>query len=214
MAITHAFKGILESSRGDPAGARAAAEVLIDVSEEHALEFFLAVGRVFSSWARARLLGSQASSAELERALSDYMAAGNRMGAPLFLGLLAEVEAAMGNPDRALGQIGEGLTIAEETGERYTDSFLHRVRGDILLRRDPLNPAPAEDAYRTAIGIAKEQDARSYGLHAALSLAKLYQSTARPAEAQAVLAPAFEGFSPTPEMPEIAEAQALLPRLA
>jgi hypothetical protein len=30
----------------------------------------------------------------------------------------------------------------------------------------------------------------------------------------AVLAPALEGFRPTPEMPEIAEAQALLERLA
>jgi hypothetical protein len=48
----------------------------------------------------------------------------------------------------------------------------------------------------------------------ALALAKLYQSTDRPTDAQAVLAPALEGFSPTPEMPEIAEAQALLGRLA
>jgi hypothetical protein len=47
-------------------------------------------------------------------------------------------------------------------------------------------------------------------LRAALSLAKLRQMAGRPAEAHAVLAPALEGFSPTPEMPEIAEAQALL----
>src|SRR5271157_3537029 len=46
------------------------------------------------------------------------------------------------------------------------------------------------------------------------TLAKLYQSTGRPAEAHAVLAPALEGFAPTPEMPEIAEAQALLAALA
>ena len=52
------------------------------------------------------------------------------------------------------------------------------------------------------------------GFPAALALAKLYQSTGRPAEAHAVLAPALEGFSPTPEMPEIAEAQALIERLA
>jgi hypothetical protein len=79
-----------------------------------------------------------------------------------------------------------------------------------LLERDPANPAPAEDAFRTAIVVAQEQGARSWGLRAALSLAKLYQATARSTEAHAVLAPALEGFSPTPEMPEIAEAQALL----
>ena len=50
-------------------------------------------------------------------------------------------------------------------------------------------------------------------MRAALALAKLYQSTARPADAHAVLGPALEGFSPTLEMPEIAEAQALLAAL-
>ena len=51
-------------------------------------------------------------------------------------------------------------------------------------------------------------------LLASLSLAKLYQSTARPADAHAVLAAAREGLTPTLEMPEIAEAQALLESLA
>ena len=72
------------------------------------------------------------------------------------------------------------------------------------------NPAPAEEAFLTAIAVAERQEARSFDLRASLSLAKLYQSTGRPADAHAVLAPALEGFSPTPEMPEIAEAQALL----
>jgi predicted negative regulator of RcsB-dependent stress response len=94
------------------------------------------------------------------------------------------------------------------------EPYLHRLRGDILLKRDPSDPAPAEDAYRTAMAIAKQQSARSYELLASLSLAKLYRSTRRPADARAVLAPALEGFAPTPEMPEIAEAQALLSRLA
>ena len=82
------------------------------------------------------------------------------------------------------------------------------------MKRNPDDPAPAEDAYRTAISIAQQQGARSYELIASLALAKLYQSTGRPADAHAVLAPALEGFAPTPEMPEIAEAQALIAALA
>jgi hypothetical protein len=85
---------------------------------------------------------------------------------------------------------------------------------DILLKRDPADPAPAEDAYRTAIAMAKQQGARSYELLASLSLAKLYQSTGRPNDSHAVLAPALEGFAPTAEMPEIAEAMSLSARLA
>ena len=91
--------------------------------------------------------------------------------------------------------------------------FLHRLRGDILLKRDPANPAPAEDAYRSSIAIAKQQGARSYELLAALPLAKLYQSIGHPVEAHAVLALALEGFAPTPEMPEIDCAEALLAAL-
>ena len=62
--------------------------------------------------------------------------------------------------------------------------------------------------------MAQQQKARSFELRAALSLAKLYQSTGRVAEAHAVLAPALQSFSPTPEFLEIEEAQTLLAALA
>jgi hypothetical protein len=78
--------------------------------------------------------------------------------------------------------------------------------------RCPAGPVSAEEAFQTAIAIAKGQGARGYALLASHALAKLYQSTGRPDHARAILAPALEGFSPTPEMPEIAEAQALLGR--
>ncbi len=72
------------------------------------------------------------------------------------------------------------------------------------------NAASEAQPFRAALDIAKEQGGRSWGLRASLSLAKLYQSAARPADAHAVLAPAMEGFARTTEFQEIAEAQALL----
>jgi predicted ATPase len=84
----------------------------------------------------------------------------------------------------------------------------------MLLKRDPTNPAPAEEALQAALAVARRQGPRSFELRAALALAKLYLSTARPVDAVAVLAPALEGFAPTLEMPEIAEAQALLAEVA
>ena len=88
------------------------------------------------------------------------------------------------------------------------------MRGEILLKCDPANPAPAEEAFQTAIAVPRSGKARAV-LNCArrFSLAKLYQSTGRPLDAHAVLAPALEGFSPTPEMPEIEEALALLAAL-
>ena len=122
----------------------------------------------------------------------------------------AKIEAEAGDPGRAVAILDEALATSDRVGYRAFEAELHRARGEILLKQNPTNPAPVEGAFLTAIAVAKQQGARSFELRAALALAKLYQSTARPAEAHAVLAPALDGFSPTPEMPEIAEAQALL----
>jgi hypothetical protein len=106
-----------------------------------------------------------------------------------------------------------GLALAQETEQYWSDVFLYRVRGEILLKQDPANLTRAEEAFSMAIAIAEKQKARSFGLQAALTLAKLYQSTGRSAEAHAILAPALEGFSLTQEFPAIEEAQVLLGQL-
>ena len=67
---------------------------------------------------------------------------------------------------------------------------------------------------QTAIAIARSQKARSFELRAALSLAKLYRAANRDSDAHALLAPAVEGFPPTRQFPEFAEAQALLSGLS
>jgi predicted ATPase len=137
-----------------------------------------------------------------------------RVEQPLFGTLLAEAEAAAGEWDAALATMEENLDAIAHTGERWFAAEVHRTRGEILLNRNPGNTAPAEEAFHTATAIAREQKAKSFGLRAALSLAKLYQSANRPLEAHAILASSLEGFSPTPEFPEIAEARALLAALA
>src|SRR5208337_3646357 len=136
----------------------------------------------------------------------------------LFSGLirteLAQAEAESGEVDASLVTLENALVYCERIGQRWFDAEIHRVRGEILLKKHVDSPAPAEDALLTAVAITHRQKARSFELRAALSLAKLYQAAGRLAEAHAVLAPALEGFAPTPEMPEIAEAQALLAALA
>jgi hypothetical protein len=127
---------------------------------------------------------------------------------------LAEFELRTLGADSALARIDEALVLVHQHERRSDLPWLHCLRGEILLKRDPASPAPVEEALQTAIAIAQEQGARSWGLRSALSLAKLYQSTGRPVDAHAVLAPALEGFAQTPELPEIAEAEGLLAQLA
>jgi predicted ATPase len=208
------WRAVLESQRHDVLATRNAAEAVIAVAEKHGVPHFAEHNWIYAHWARGRLHDPQEGADGLRQALATFTAHGNKNGAPFFHGLLAELEATTKGPESALTGIDHALRIAEETGEHLCDPYLHGLRGDLLLRRDPSNPGPAEEAFQTAVAIANQQGARSGGLRAALSFAKLYQSTGRPIEGHAVLAPALEGFAPTPEMPEIAEAQALLVALA
>jgi predicted ATPase len=126
---------------------------------------------------------------------------------------LAEAEARAGAPDRAVAILDEALATVDRLGYRTFEAELHRARGEILLKRDPSNAAPAEEAFQTSVAVARSQGARSFELRAALALAKLYRAAGRDAEAHGVLGPALEGFSPTPEFPEIEEALAFMATL-
>ena len=199
--------------RGDRARVAPNAFELTRLAREFDLNLFRAFGVFLEGWVSA---ASGASGSGLE---------GMRRGVELlreqnvlwFDGLLkmalAEAESRAADPGRAVAILDETLATCDRTGYRAFEAELHRARGEMLLKREPANPAPAGEAFLTAIAVSKRQATRSFELRAALSLAKLYQSTGRPVDAHAVLAPVLEGFPPTPEMPEIAEAQALLSRL-
>jgi class 3 adenylate cyclase/tetratricopeptide (TPR) repeat protein len=204
------FKTVIASRRGDVSATLLGAESLLALTEEHDMTTYTDVGQVYANWARGRQLDPEAGAFRLRQALESYLARGNKSSAPSFCGLLAELEAMTRGYDSALASIDQGLAIADGTGEHFTVPYLYWLRGKVLLRRDVVDTAKAEEAFETSIAIAKQQGARSYALIAGLSLAKLYQSTSRVEEAYAILAPALDGFSPTPEMPEIEEAQALL----
>jgi class 3 adenylate cyclase/tetratricopeptide (TPR) repeat protein len=204
------FKTVLECRRGNIPATRLGAESLLTMTEEHNMKTYADLGQIYANWARGRQFDPKAGADGLRRALESWLNQGNKSGAPSFYALLAELEVMQADWDGALALINQGLTIAKETGEHYTDPYLYRLRGETLLRHDPDNPTPAEEAFETAVAIAKHQGARSYELVASLGLAKLYQSVARSMDAHAVLRSVLEGFSTTPEMPEIAEAQTLL----
>ena len=159
---------------------------------------------------KSRLGGRDVGVREMQEGVAVLAEQESKLYMPFIQGLLADIEGEVG--ESALSRIDGALARATEAGERWSGSFLHRIRGEILLKLDPANAA-AEQAFRAAIAVGQAQKARSFELQAALGLAKFYQSTARLADARGVLASALGGFSRTPEMPEIAEAQALLERL-
>src|SRR6516162_7700014 len=123
---------------------------------------------------------------------------------------LAEAEASAGETDAGFRRLDDALSELERTEEHWYEVEMHRIRAKILLKRDPADTASAQQALQTAIAIAQHQQARSFELRAALTLAKLYRAANRDADAHAVLAPVVEGFPPTQQFPELTEAQTLL----
>ena len=211
LAVGRTYATLFELMRGDRTRAAPNAfELVQTAARENELTMYGAVGAFLGGW----VTGVGGGLEDMRRGVRLLREQNVLMYDGLLKIALAEAEARAGDPDRAIAIIDEALATADRIGYRSFEAELHRTRGDILLKRDPAKPAAAEEAFRGAIAVAKQQGTRSFELRASLALAKLHQSTARPADAHAVLAPALEGFAPTLEMPEIAEAQALLAKLA
>jgi predicted ATPase len=214
LALGTMQAAFFELMRGDRSRARTDASQLSRIVREHDLRLFRAFGEFLEGWLTADS-GALGEGLEGMRRGAENLREQNALVLDGLIKMaLSELEARGGKPERALAVLDEALATAERLGFRAFEAELHRARGELLFKQNPADPAPAEEALLVAIGVAHRQGALSFGLLASLSLAKLYQSTCRPADAHAALAPALDGFAPTPEMPEIAEAQALLERLA
>src|SRR5262249_50642662 len=158
LVNTYVFKAIFEIVRGDAGAAQRDAEIVVKLSQENALALYATQGALQSAWASARLDGRETAARDLGQGLAAFTGQGNKQFVPFFQGLLAEIEA-QDDAGGALTRIGEALALAGETGERWSDALLHRLRGEILLKRDPANTAPAEDALLAAIAFAQQQKA-------------------------------------------------------
>jgi predicted ATPase len=212
----HLYCATFEIMRRDPTRAAPSAAVLAGLSRDHEMPHIADYGYYSEAWAAWTVGDRKANMVAMREGLA--LRRRNRViiQTPLIEANLAEAEAEAGEIDAALATLDAALADTHSNGQRCFDAELHRIRGEILLKQNPADPAPSEQAFLTAIAIAQAQKARSFELRAALALAKLYRAIGRDADAHAALGPALEGFALTPQFPEIAEAQALLaaPELA
>ena len=206
LAYGRSMAAMFELMRGDHARVTSNAFELARLAQDHDLNMWRAFGVILEGWATAAS-GAVGSGLEDIRHGVEMLREQNVLWFDGLLKIaLAEAEARAGDPDRAIAVIDGALATSARAGYRAFEAELCRARGEILLKRDPADLAPAEGAFLTAIAAAKQQATRSFELRAALALANLYQATSRPVEGRAVLAPALEGFAPTSEFPEIGEA--------
>jgi predicted ATPase len=133
---------------------------------------------------------------------------------PYFLTLLAEALALDGKIEEALAALDDALEKAAVSGETVWNAEIHRRRGEFTGRLPHPDPAKAEDSFRTALAIAREQGTRGYELRAATSLARLWREQGRRGEARDLLAPVYGWFTEGFDTADLKEAKALLDELA
>jgi predicted ATPase len=133
---------------------------------------------------------------------------------PLFLARLARAHAELGSFDEAWRRIGEATTAVETTKEKWCEAEVHRTAGDIELMSPAPDTAKAEAHFERALTVARSQQAKSWELRAATSLARLWRDEGKRDQARDLLAPVYGWFTEGFDTLDLKEAKALLGALA
>jgi predicted ATPase len=167
---------------------------------------------------RGWVLAAQGRSAEgiaqMCEGLSALQATGAALAQPRLLALLAEAYGHGGHAEAGLRVVAEALAVAYRTGERRDEAEISRVKGELLLWQAIANAPEAEACFQQALALAHRQQAKSWELRAAMSLARLWQHQDKRTEARELLAPVYGWFTEGFDTADLQEAKALLEELA
>jgi predicted ATPase len=149
--------------------------------------------------------------ATLRAAMNTLEPAGWTISFPEYLGAVTQGLAGLGRLDEALATLEQAFAWAERSGERWYLAELLRIKGELLLQQEHHDGvAAAEDTFKRALELAREQGALLWELRTALSLARHCQKSGRSGEAQGLLEPVYARFSEGLATPDLRAARELL----
>jgi predicted ATPase len=133
---------------------------------------------------------------------------------PLSLSYLAFAYAELNHLDDAWRCINEAMTGIEATKETWHDVEVNRIAGEIALRSPQRDAAKAQSYFTRALTVARQQQAKSWELRAAMSLARLWRDQGKAGQARELLAPVYGWFTEGFDTRDLKEAKALLEELS
>ena len=213
LALEASVRAVVRVGRSDIASVSAAlprAEELEALVAEQNFRGFCGWGLMYRGWCRAAM----GQTHEGISALEEGFAAWRQSGWPftLFaLSLQADAYRRAGRTSAALAPLAEALDAVNSYQVRWFEAEIHRLRGEVL--RDSGDHAAAEESFRTAIGIARRQNAKLWELRSSVSLAQMLLDQGKRTETRDLLAPVYTWFTEGFDTPDLNEAKALLEAL-
>jgi len=177
---------------------------------------------MYRGWALVEQGQGKEGITQIHQALTDWQATGAEMHRPHFLALLAAAYGKVGEAEQGLTALVEALAQVEQTGERWYEAELYRLKGELLLAQEGYRPQAlgfrektekVEECFLKAIDIAQKQQAKSWELRATMSLARLWQRQGKQKEAHQLLSEIYGWFTEGFDTKDLQEAKALLAEL-
>jgi predicted ATPase len=198
---------------GNYAEASVVLDELAALADEKSALFWKAHGMLLQGC----LLVLTSKSLDAVHMLTSGIAAWRSTGAtllmPLFLTCLARAYTQVVQFGEAWRSVGEAMAETEKTKETWYEADIHRTAGELALKSPEPGAAKAEAYFKRALAVARAQQAKSWKLRAATSLARLWRDQGKPTEARDLLAPIYGWFTEGFDTLDLKEAKALLDEL-
>jgi predicted ATPase len=199
---------------GNRAAVATHAQEVVALAEEKGSRFWKAAGMA-NQGSLLALTGRASDATEmLNSAIAAWRTTGATIWMPLYLPHLARAHAELGQFEEAWRCIGEAMTAAQTTKEKWCEAEIHRTAGEIALMSHAPDAAKAQAHFERAIAIAREQKAKSWELRAATSLARLWRDQGKRQQARDLLAPIYGWFTEGFDTLDLKKAKALLDELS
>jgi predicted ATPase len=213
LMSTLCYAGLTYAFCGNYSAATSVVDELAALADEKHTLFWKVVGMM----GRGQIFALTGRASDAVNMIASGMAAsrstGSKTFAPAFLSYLATAYAELGQFDDARRCIGEAITAVETTKERIWEAEVHRVAGEIALSSADRDVGKAEAHFRRALAVARKQQAKSWELRAAMSIARLWRDRGRREEARDLLAPVYGWFTEGFDTLDLKEAKTLLDAL-
>ena len=174
-------------------------------------------GKAFGTAIRGWLFAVTGKGSDAVRAITSGITSLRSTGATLYepahLQYLAMAYAELGQLNDAWRCIDDTIEAIERSKERWCEAEAYRIAGEIALNSLARDPAKAEAYFDRALAVARHQQAKSWELRAAMSMARLWRDQGKRDEARELLAPVYGWFTEGFETRDLKEAKALLDEL-